>query len=139
MATLTGNRVAGDFYRMLVGSSLAESVSGRVYRSPELRPRDSEREDIVVRFKAGLTGDIQTGEVTVLIFVPDFAPFGDGVLVEDIERTSEIEELAQQWVDSLSADVSCYRLRLVPTIRTVAVAGMSQHAVSIALPYEYKD
>lgn len=139
MATLTGNRVAGDFYRMVKSSALAEAVSGNVYRSPELRPRDSDREDIVVKFKAGLTGDIQTGEVTVLIFVPDFEPFGNGVLTEDIERTTEIEALAQQWVDSLTADVSCYRLRLVPTIRTVAVAGIPQHAVSIALPYEYKD
>ena len=48
---------------------------------------------------------IQEGVVTCQLFVPDIDPFDNGVLVEDGERTEEMERLAQEWVDSLTCEV----------------------------------
>ena len=97
----TSRQVQGDVYRKLRKSPIAEVITGGVYREGQ-RPRDSPKEDAVVIFTAGTTGDIQRGVVTINIFVPDIDPYDNGVLTEDSARTEEIERAAQRWVDSLS-------------------------------------
>lgn len=99
----TSKQIQGDVYRLLKDSVLATQISGGVYRSGN-RPRDSKKEDAVVIFTSGLPDEIQTGVVTVNIFVPDIDPNDDGVLLEDSERTEELERLAEEWVKSLTAD-----------------------------------
>lgn len=134
----TGKQVQGDIYGFLKGSTLCSMISGDVYREG-YRPRDSRLEDAVVIFTAGLPGQIQTGVVTVNIFVPDIDPYENGVLVEDGVRTEELEHLAQEWVDSLTAAVSCYKFRLMQTIHTAEEAEISQHFVVVKLAYEFFD
>lgn len=132
----TGKQVQGDIYRLLKDSTLYTMISGDVYRNG-YRPRDSRLEDAVVTFTAGLPDQIQTGVVTVNIFVPDIDPYDNGVLVEDGDRTAEIERLAQAWVDSLSAEVSCYKFKLQQTIYTEEEAEINQHFVVVRLGYRY--
>lgn len=132
----TGKQVQGDIYQLLKDSTLYTMISGDVYRSG-YRPRDSRLEDAVVIFTAGLPDQIQTGVVTVNIFVPDIDPYDNGVLVEDGERTAEVERLAQVWVDSLSAEVSCYKFKLQSTIYTEEEAEINQHFVVVKLGYSY--
>lgn len=132
----TGKQVQGDIYQLLKDSTLYTMISGEVYRSG-YRPRDSRQEDAVVIFTTGLPDQIQTGVVTVNIFVPDIDPYQNGVLVEDGERTEEVERLAQAWVDSLTAEVSCYKFRLMQTIHTADETDISQHFVVVKLAYEY--
>lgn len=111
-------------------------ISGEVYRDGQ-RPRDSKLEDAVVIFTTGVPTQIQTGVVTVNIYVPDIDAFDNGVLTEDGQRCEEMEALAQAWVDSLTAEVSCYRFGLQQTIYTEADADIHQHFVVIHLAYEY--
>lgn len=132
----TGKQVQGDIYRLLKGSSLSETISGAVYRNG-YRPRDSRLEDAVVTFTGGFATQIQTGIVTVNIYVPDIDPFNDGVLVEDGERTEAIEKAAADWVESLTASRSCYKFRLQQTIFTQEEADINQHFVVVKLAYEY--
>lgn len=132
----TSKQVQGDIYQLLRDSTLYTMISGEVYRSG-YRPRDSRKEDAVVIFTAGLAGQIQTGVVTVNIFVPDIDPYGNGVLVEDGERTEELEQLAQAWVDSLTAEVSCYLFELQETIHTSEDEETHQHFVVVKLEYKY--
>jgi len=132
----TGKQVQGDIYQLLKDSTLYTMISGDVYRRG-YRPRDSRLEDAVVIFTAGLPDQIQTGVVTVNIFVPDIDPYDNGVLVEDGERTAEVERLAQAWVDSLTAEISCYRFRLMQTIYTEEEAEINQHFVVVKLAYDY--
>ena len=132
----TGKQVQGDIYRLLKDSTLYTMISGEVYRSGN-RPRDSKLEDAVVIFTTGIPDQIQTGVVTVNIFVPDIDPYQDGTLREDGERTEEMERLAQAWVDSLTAEVSCYKFRLMQTIHTAEEADINQHFVVVKLAYEY--
>lgn len=132
----TSKQVQGDIYRMLKDSSFSSMISGEVYRQG-YRPRDSRKEDAVVIFTTGLPNQIQTGVVTVNIFVPDIDPYNNGLMVEDGERTEQIERLAGQWVESLTTDKSCYKFKLQQTIYTEEEAEIKQHFVVVKLRYEY--
>ena len=134
----TSKQVQGDIYQLLKDSTLYTMISGEVYRQG-YRPRDSRKEDAVVIFTTGLPNQIQTGVVTVNIFVPDIEPYDNGVWVEDGERTERVERLAQEWVDNLATEVSCYKFKLQQTIYTEEEAEIKQHFVVVKLKYEYYD
>ena len=138
MATLTSKRVQGDIYRLLKRSSLAAALSGQVYRQG-MRPRDSRQEDAVVIFTTGLPDQVQSGVVTVNIFVPDVEGVGTGVLEEDGKRCEEIEAAAAAWVKTLTADKRCYRFSLQQTIYTEAEPETNQHFVVVKLKYRFFD
>lgn len=135
---LTGKRVQSDVYSLLKHSTLSTMISGAVYRQG-MRPKDSKQEDAIVIFTAGLPDQVQTGVVTVNIYVPDIDPYDNGLLVEDSERTEEVEGLAQQWVEGLTADRTNYLFRLQQTIFTEYEAEINQHFVVVKLAYEYFD
>lgn len=142
MATLTELQVLGDIRRMLLGSPIAENITGGVYLSDGVtstRPRDSQEEDAEVVFVSGLSDQINTGVVLVKIYTTDVDPYGNGVFVADFGRLSELQALAQQWVESLTADKSCYKLRLQQTICTEADSDIHQHYVVVKLHYYYFD
>lgn len=132
----TSKQVQGDIFRLLRDSTLYTMISGEVYRNGQ-RPRDSKQEDAEVIFTTGTPTEIQTGVVTVNIYVPDIDAFDNGVLTEDGQRCEEVEALAQAWVDSLTAEVSCYRFGLQQTIYTEADPEINQHFVVIKLYYQY--
>lgn len=132
----TGKQIQGDVYRLFKDSTLYTMISGEVYREG-YRPRDSRLEDAVVIFDTGLSDEIQTGIVTVDIYVPDIDPYGNGVLVEDGQRTEQLERLAQAWADSLTAEVSCYMFKLGATIYTEYEPDINQHFVVVKLKYRY--
>lgn len=132
----TGKQVQGDIYRLLRDSTLYTLITGEVYRNG-LRPRDSQKEDAVVIFTAGLPTEVQEGVVTINIFVPDIDPYENGVYVEDGERTEELERLAAEWVNSLSAEVSCYLFELQQAIYTEEEAEIHQHFIVVKLHYRY--
>ena len=132
----TGKQIQGDVYRLIRDSTLYTMISGEVYRNG-YRPRDSRKEDAVVIFTAGLPDEIQTGIVTVNIFLPDIDPDDNGTWVEDGRRAEELERLAQEWADSLTAEVSCYKFRLHQTIYTESEPDINQHFVVVKLQYEY--
>lgn len=134
--TKTGRQVQEDVYRMLKGGGLAAFIRGDVYLQG-MRPRDSRGEDAVVAFNTGLPGDIQTGAVTVRIYVPDIDPYGNGTLVEDVSRTLEIEAAAQEWADSLTTSQSNYLFSLRRTVTTEEEPDITQHYVAVSLKYRY--
>lgn len=130
----TAKQVQTDIIALLRGSDLAAEVSGKVYRNG-YRPRDSKEEDIIVTFTSGLPDEIQTGVVTVNIYVPDIDPYGDGVLAEDGARTEALEILAQRWVENLSGRSGNYLFELQQTIYTEAEPDIKQHFVVVKLRY----
>ena len=130
----TSKQVQGDIYQLLKDSTLYTMISGEVYRQG-YRPRDSRKEDAVVIFTTGLPNQIQTGVVTVNIFVPDIDPYDNGVWVEDGERTERVERLAQEWVDWIYDNVTDYGIELKETIRTEKEPDIRQHFVVVKLKY----
>lgn len=136
----TAKQVQSDIIALLSGSSLVAGLSGSVYRGTaddSYRPRDSKKEDLIVIFTTGLPEQIETGVVTLNIYVPDIAPYDDGVMCEDGRRTAELETAAADWVKSLTCDRSCYRFQLQQTIHTQANLDINQHFVVVKLGYYY--
>ncbi|EJW95953.1 hypothetical protein EVA_15939 [gut metagenome] len=133
---LTAKQVQGDVYRMLRDSSLRKAITGGIYREG-MRPRGSQTEDAIVIFSSGLAEEVQSGVVTIQLYSPDIAPWGNGVWVEDAARTEQLEQMAQQWVDSLTAQKSCYLFRLQQTIYTETDDEIHQHFVVVKLAYRY--
>lgn len=132
----TSKQIEGDVYRLLRDSTLFTMISGSVYRE-RMRPKDSQLEDAVVIFTTGVPTEVQTGVVTVNIYVPDYDPYEDGTLTENGQRCEEIEALAQAWVDSLTAEVSCYLFQLSETIHTTYDSEIHQSFVVVKLDYRY--
>ena len=130
----TAKDIQGDILTLLRRSSVADLISGGVYRAG-YRPRDSRLEDAVVIFTAGLPKQIQTGVVTVHIYVPDITL--DGVQVEDGARTAALERALQDWAESLTPAVSPYKFSLQATVSTEDAPDIGQHFVVAMLRYEY--
>jgi len=131
----TAKDIQGDIVALLKGSVLGQAISGDVYRKG-YRPRNSRLEDAVVIFTAGLPSQVQTGVVTVHVYVPDI-DLG-GVFVENGHRTAVLERLAQGWVEnSLSCRASGYKFTLQATITTEPDTEIQQHFVVVMLRYEY--
>lgn len=134
--TLTATDVQTAVFNFMQGSDLAKALSGKVYRSG-YRPRDSRKEDAVIIFTAGLPGEIQTGVVTLNIYVPDIEVSQDGTFVANGARIAQIERLAQDWVDGLTADRSRYLFELQSTIFTEPAEEVNQHFIVVRLKYKY--
>jgi hypothetical protein len=131
----TGKQVQGDVIELLQNGQLPGLVNGKIYRNG-YRPRGSRQEDIIVTFTAGLSEQIQTGIVTINIYVPDIET-GNGVMVENGRRCEELEIAANEWVESLTAAVSDYRFALQQTVYTAHDIDVSQHFVVVKLKYEF--
>lgn len=117
--------------------TLPSLVNGGVYRGG-LRPRDSQAEDIIVSFLTGKDYDVQTGFVNIAIYVPDIRPWDNGVWVENMARTAELEMIAAEWVAALTAGVTPgYKISAAQTITTEDDADINQHFVLIRLYYDY--
>lgn len=132
---MTGQQIEDSIYGLLKSGSLPLIINGGVYKFGT-RPKDSSKEDAVVKFVTGLPGQIHTGVVVVNLYVPDFAPYGDGTLIKDITRCAELEVLADEWVKSLTADKSNFRFWSDQTIYTEEAPEISQHFVNVKLKYE---
>lgn len=134
---LTAHKVQDDIMALLRESELVDYVAGEVYREG-YRPRDSRKEDIVVIFVTGAPEQVERGAVTLNIYVPDITPYNNGVYVEDGLRVSQIEHLADLWVQSLKARRTNYRFNLLRTISTMREEATHEHFVVVQLEYTYK-
>ena len=132
----TAKQIQGDIYRMLKESNLATMITGQIYRNG-YRPRDSRKEDAVVIFTTGTSGQRPAGVITINIFVPDIDPYANGLYVEDGQRTEQLESAALQWTESLTTGKSDYKFSLQQTIYTEEEPDMHQHFIVVKLKYEY--
>lgn len=133
----TGSQIEGDIYDMIKESPLAMSLNGSVFRE-SYRPKDSRMEDTIVIFTTGEVEEIQWGAVTINIYIPD-RDFGDGCLRKDGERCIEVERMVQDWINSLTADKSCYKIKNKDPVATVPADKIHQHIVVAVLRYDYYD
>jgi HD superfamily phosphodiesterase len=132
--TKTGQQIENDIYGLVKSSPLASLINGEVYKFG-LRPKDSTNEDAIVKFVQGYDNQIQSGTVVVNVYVPDFDPYENGVLVRDITRCEEIEIAANEWVQTLTTEKSDYKFKLAQTIYTQEEPEISQHFVSIRIRF----
>lgn len=132
--TKTGQQIEDDIYDLVKISTLASIVNGRVYKYG-MRPRDSKKEDIIVRFVTGFDNQIQSGTVVVNIYIPNIDPYENGVLVRNISRCKEVEKEVNIWVGTLTASISDYIFKKAQTIHTQEDYEINQHFISTRLNF----
>ena len=131
----TAKQIQSDIIKLLEDSDLANAVNGEIYRFG-YRPRNSQAEDVIVVFTTGVPDQIQTGIVTINIYVPDIENSDNGVMLEDGRRCEELEIAACNWAESLTAGRSDYKFNLQQTIYTEAEPKINQHFVVVKLKYD---
>lgn len=109
-------------------------ISGTLYQS-DTRPRDSKAEDAVLIAGTPSGGQIQEGNVRILIFVPDI-DCGIGRPVPDLDRIQQLEPLDQPILDLLNDSLPEYAFEFYDGTTTSGTATTSEH--SILISYKYK-
>lgn len=128
----TAQQLEDHLYALV--KAYAWQVSGSVYHGG-LRPRDSKLEDITVSYVSGLAGDVQSAILYVDIYVPDIDPYGNGVLVQNMARTSALEVTAAAFAATLTGGQ--FKWELYGNIHSTEVEEIKQHAVVIPLQVYY--
>ena len=134
----TASEVETDIYNLLKNSAISNAISGKVYRDG-YRQKDSKMEDVVIIFTSGLPDQIQTGVVTILVYVPNIDVYNNGSLLKNGARIDFLEKQARIWVNSLTASSSDYLFELNQTIMTLEEPELHQHFISIRLKYSLYD
>ncbi|MGL5913354.1 MAG: hypothetical protein ACRCZB_04250 [Bacteroidales bacterium] len=129
----TGSEIQTEVMRLLQDSTLANAISGNIYRYG-YRPKDSKTEDLIVVFTAADADQIQTGVVTINIYVPDIDM--NGVVVENGKRTSEVEALANAWAANLNLSQTDYLFALQKAVFTMPESEIQQHFVVVKLKFD---
>ncbi len=137
MGNRTGQEVEDAVFGLLKDSSISGKITGDVMLHG-IRPRESQVEDAVVKFVAGLPEQIETGIVVVNIFVPDIDAYGNGQFVPDKGRLTELEQYAAEWVEELKKKqtVSGFQFALADTIHSTEFLEKQEHFVVIRLKYK---
>lgn len=134
----TESQIVDDVISLLKGTPLAGMLTGEICRESE-RAKDSRLEDTIVYLASATASQVQSGTVVINIFVDDFDARGDGVAVKNGQRCKEIEEAAQQWFDTLTAEKSNYLWELAQAISADNEPSIRQHFVVIRMRFKYLD
>ena len=132
----TGSEIESDFYKAVKDTELAKEVNGDVYRS-DFRPRDSQKEDIVVRFTAVTSGQLQDGVVTLLVFVPDIDANGEGNKKRNSSRIETLEKFGVTAVGEIRRTLVEYDDIKLETGVNSYPDDNEQHFVSIRISFKY--
>lgn len=124
-------QIERDFYHLIKGSALGKEVKGGIYRS-EMRPYNSEAEDMVIKFLSGIDGQIQTGVVILNLYVPD-AVLDDGRKVADKMRIDTLQSLIASFVED-AGDVE-YLIETDGTPTTMKNEEIDQHFIYVRLKF----
>lgn len=122
-----------DLFKLIKASSLSEMVTGSVYRK-DMRPDNSSKEDIVVKFLAGEEGQIQTGIVIVNIYVPDITAKQYSHPIENTKRVEELEDAVIAFVNDCKDTEYLYELDGSPT--SLSIPEILQHVVYSRIKYK---
>ncbi len=106
-------------------------INGKVYKHGT-RPIDSKKEDCVVTFLTGTTGQIQQVEAVVNIYVPDIK-VKNGLYMRDIARCKQVEQRLKSVCDDL--DSQAMQCELSGAIVTIEEPSIKQHFVSLKLRF----
>ena len=130
----TGIQVQNDIIDLLKGSELVNSISGGLYRGG-MRPKDSNKEDLIVSFQTGTGGLVQEGYVNINIYVPDIYVGTDGVSYQDSARCEVLESAAYAEVSTWTKR-SDYHFSLRNTIYTLHDDEIRQSFVVVRLGFK---
>lgn len=128
----TGGEIEYDVYTFLE-SEITAKINGTVYLQGT-RPLNAKTEDAVISFMTGLDNQVQTGAVTINVYIPDL-DMGQSDLVKNIARCNEIEVFMLRLIEKWKVKTE-YRFTLGNTIKTFPEDDINQHFVNVKLKYK---
>lgn len=127
-------QIERDFYSFIKGSELGKAIRGNIYRS-EMRPDNAVTEDLIIKFLAGLDGQVQTGVVILNLYVPDIPYNGSGGRkVADKSRIGELQEKILQFIRE--AGGSEYWLQSDGSPTTMTNEDINQHFIYARIKFK---
>ena len=130
----TGGEIEHDVFDIIVSSQLKNEIKGDVYLDGT-RPKDPRNEDAVIAFMTGLDGQIQTGAITINVYVPNIDN-GSGVLVKDTARCKYLERKVDEILRSLKP--TDYHFSLGSIVRTFKTEDVEEYFVNAKLKFKLK-
>lgn len=128
---LTSSDIEQDFYDLLKGSSIETAISGKIYKSG-MRPFNSQLEDIVITFLAGISNQVQSGVVLINTYVPNILIEGNSI--KDTARCKALEALIKEWISLFSS--TDYIIELNRTIQVFEEAEIQQHFINTRISFK---
>lgn len=123
--------IKDDLYKFVKDGPLATAVSGKVCKQG-VRPKGSDKEDIVISVIANENGQIQEATVNVNIYVADDVK-SDGQNQEATIRLRELCKIASETLEVGSGDD--YRFTL-ESQRVLAVEDTREHVINNKISYK---
>lgn len=118
-----------EVYRLVKGSQLFQEVTGKL--SKRNRPKNSDKEDIVISILANECGQVQMAVVNVNIYVKD--DFIDNQYEEDTLRIDTLSNLASL----LFEEYYCSDFALaLESQRVLSVSGANEHVINNKIEYK---
>lgn len=118
-----------DIYKFIKGSLLQKAVTGKL--SKRKRPKDSDKEDIVISILANENGQVQIAYVNVNIYVKDEVI--DNQAEENTLRLATLSDLANEAFWEYNGQD--YSTRLLSQ-RVLEVQGASEHVINNKIEYK---
>lgn len=129
----SGIEIEQDIY-VLANAYFKDKIKGKVYRD-EMRPINSEQEDLVVTFHTALDGQFQTGTVNLNLFVPK--KFISNKYLKDIARITHLSKEMVNFKEQLK--IGEYRYLSGSTIQDFDCPDeVNQHKINFRLYFNRK-
>lgn len=120
----TASEVIGYLRKQLLETGIKKVIDGDIYREGN-RPKDSDKEDVVLIHTAGLGGQTQTGVITIHLFVPN----------KHIDkRTQELEVALSESLSKLTKSAIRWEVSEIP--QAYKIDGVQQHFIHAKLKYK---
>ncbi len=124
----TGSEIEQDVYELL-SSEMQGFIRGTVYLRGG-RPINAKTEDAVISFMTGIDAQMQTGALTINVYVPN----PENGVTKNHKRCVEVERFMQNLIEKWSVK-SEYHFWLGQTINTFSEDKINQHFVNVKLKY----
>lgn len=125
----TDVEIKDDIFRFIKGSALEIAVSGVLRKTR--RPKDSDKEDIVISVLDNSSGQIQEAFINVNIYVAD--NIRDGQPEEDSSRCRELSRIASELLEVGRGDGFRF---VLDKQRLMNVNGKDEHCINNKLLYK---
>lgn len=123
--------IKDDVYAFIKKSPLAAAITGKVCKQG-VRPKGSDKEDIVISVIANMNGQIQDAVVNVNIYVKDDIK-SDGQNQEATIRLRELCEIASEALEVGRGDDFRFTLE---SQRVIEVEATKEHVINNRLNYK---
>ena len=117
--------IKDDVYAHIKNSPLASAVTGKICKQG-VRPKDSDKEDVVIAVIANLNGQIQEAAVNVNIYVADDIK-SDGQNQEATIRLRELCRIASETLEVGRGEDFRFTLE---SQRVIEVPGTKEHVIN---------